>query len=657
MFSKLFASPHRRSVPRPFRKLVLEALEDRLAPAVYSLTDLGKFSTGYNATFSSSAVINSAGQVVGTSSASSGSSQAVLYSNGQLTNLGTLPGENDSSASGINDSGQIVGVAGPTNQSWTKAFLYSNGHMTDLNSLVTSGPTGVLDPVAINDSGQIAGNGFPPNDVTGAAQAFFYSKGIVTFLGSFSSITHFSEATGINASGQVVGFSDSSTFDNGGPNTENAFLYSNGKMTDLGTLPGESDSIAYAINGSGQVVGESSPDQYGNDGSHAFLYSNGQMIDLGTPAGYSASIATAINNSGQIVGYAFSSNALHAFLYSNSKWTDLNSLLPTGSTVTLTEAVGINDNGQIVAKGSDGHSYLLTPQPTTGTVISNGTVSPNALTVSNNGQQVTVSAAVNTDGSPAATGNVVFSLLAPIGTVISDGPTGVAIGSNGQVSDTLTLPGGAVAGAYTLQVAYTNNNQTTTQAFTGALHISSIPVNVALSGVTPAKFAAGVHVQDVTATASVTRASGSGAVNEGTVTFTLLNGATQIGRSVQVQVVNGTAQLTNSNPLVVPANTPAGSYTIQATYSDSTGPFAASRPATAQLIITSPSSPTPGPTPTPSIPDPIQQLVQDVVLMWQSLSNGDIGAFGQALQDYESLLVTVELEILVLNDVAQLFNS
>jgi probable HAF family extracellular repeat protein len=656
MFRKLFASPHRRSVPCPFRKLVLEALEDRLAPAVYSLTDMGKFSAGYNATFSSSAVINSAGQVVGTSSASSGSSQAVLYSNGQLTNLGTLPGENASFASGINDSGQIVGSAGPTSQSWTKAFLYSNGHMTDLNSLVTSGPTGVLAPVAINDSGQIAGNGFPPTSGTGAAQAFLFSKGTVTFLGSFSSITHFSEATGINASGQVVGFSDSSSFDKGN-NTEHAFVYSNGQLIDLGTLAGNSDkynSHAAAINNSGQVVGYSDTSSGGSD---AFLYSNGQMIDLGTPAGYSSSFATAINNSGQIVGFSLSSHALRAFLYSNSKWTDLNSLLPAGTSVTLTNAVGINDNGQIVATGSDGHSYLLTPQQTTGTVISNGTVSPNALTVSNNGQQVTVSATVNTDGSPAATGNVVFSLVGPNGAVVSDSPTGVAIGSNGQASDMLTLPGGAVAGAYTLQVAYTNNNHTTTQAFTGALHISSIPVNVALSGVTPTKLAAGAHVQDVTATATVTRASGSGAVNEGTVTFTLLNGATQIGRSVQVQVVNGTAQLTNSNPLVVPANTPGGTYTIRAAYSDATGQFAANRPATAQLTITSHSSPTPGPTLPPSIPDPIQQLVQDVVLMWQSLSSGDIGAFGQALQDYESLVVAVELEILMLNDLAQFWNS
>jgi len=35
-----------------------------------------------------------------------------------------------------------------------------------------------------------------------------------------------------------------------------AFLYSDGAITDLGTLPGGNYSQAYAINNSGQIVGE-----------------------------------------------------------------------------------------------------------------------------------------------------------------------------------------------------------------------------------------------------------------------------------------------------------------------------------------------------------------------------------------------------------------
>src|SRR5262245_59841115 len=194
--------------------------------------------------------------------------------------------------------------------------------------------------------------------------------------------------------------------------------------------------------------------------------------------------------------------------------------------------------------------------------------------------------------------------------------------------------------------------------------LSPLPVNVALSGVTPTQFVTSANAQAVTATASVTFASGG--VNEGTVTFTLLNGTTPVGQSVQVLVVNGMAQLTSSNPLIVPANTPAGSYTLQAVYSDAAGQFAASQPATAQLTITSPSTPTPTPTPPstppptpippPNIPAQIQQLVQDVGFMEQSLMSGNLPVFMQTVQDFESLVVTVELEIfqILLNNAAGL---
>ncbi|MBV8532157.1 MAG: PEP-CTERM sorting domain-containing protein [Candidatus Eremiobacteraeota bacterium] len=36
--------------------------------------------------------------------------------------------------------------------------------------------------------------------------------------------------------------------------------------------------------------------------------------------------------------------------------------------ITLTDAPGINDLGQIVADGSNGHAYLLTPVPEPGTL-------------------------------------------------------------------------------------------------------------------------------------------------------------------------------------------------------------------------------------------------------------------------------------------------
>jgi len=139
---------------------------------------------------------------------------------------------------------------------------------------------------------------------------------IVTDLGTLPGYTT-SVAYGINNSGQVVGASS-----NIGGQPAQAFLYSGGVMTGLGTLGGTS-SYADGINDSGQVVGQAFTN--GLSQYHAFGYSSGVMTDLGTLPGamYSDSAATGINNSGQVVGYSYASSGIHAFLYSGGAMTDL----------------------------------------------------------------------------------------------------------------------------------------------------------------------------------------------------------------------------------------------------------------------------------------------------------------------------------------------
>ena len=69
--------------------------------------------------------------------------------------------------------------------------------------------------------------------------------------------------------------------------TSHAFLYRGGVMHDLGTLGGQ-NSVANAINNSGQIVGYSqvAPSaadlQSGQQIYHGFLYESGKMIDLNT---------------------------------------------------------------------------------------------------------------------------------------------------------------------------------------------------------------------------------------------------------------------------------------------------------------------------------------------------------------------------------------
>ncbi len=157
-----------------------------------------------------------------------------------------------------------------------------------------------------------------------------------------------SVADGINDSGQVVGGSYNHT----SGYASRAFLYSGGSLQNLGTLPGKTASVATAINNAGEIVGQASTN---GNASHAFLLSGGPMQDLGAGEAY------AINNLGQVVGY--SSAGSYAFLYSGGSPQNLNSLIPSNSGWTLTEATGINDSGQICGYGEYGgqtEAFLLT---------------------------------------------------------------------------------------------------------------------------------------------------------------------------------------------------------------------------------------------------------------------------------------------------------
>src|SRR5215207_8049071 len=178
-----------------------------------------------------------------------------------------------------------------------------------------------------------------------------------------------SGAFDINNTGQVVGYSGNITY----PEDAHAFLYSGDQMQNLGTLPGGTESGASDINNTGQIVGSSYipvPGEEGGDlgNNHAFLYSGGQMQDLGTLPGGIGSIAYSVNDSGQVVGVSLTSNETkRAFLYSDAQMYDLNDLIPGDAGWTLLEARGINTSGQIVGTGvinGQTRAFLATPTTT-----------------------------------------------------------------------------------------------------------------------------------------------------------------------------------------------------------------------------------------------------------------------------------------------------
>lgn len=342
--------------------LFISCIKITIAGPTYTITDLGSLGNGTTGTRVNS--INSCSQAVGVSySYSSKQWHAFLYSGTTISDLGILLNGTKSEAYSINNSGLIVGDA-TTTSGVTHAFLYSNNIMTDLNSLINPTSGWVLNSArAINSIGQITGWG----TINGATHAFRYKDGVVTDLGTLGGLD--SNAYGINNDGLVVGVSRRAD------GVRRAFLYSNDAMTDLGALGNNnSDSYAYGINNNGQVTGWSVTAVVGSDGSqekHAFLYSNGTMTDLGTLGGLH-SYANGINNIGQVVGESHYDKTLtgpiytRAFLYSGGKMTDLNSLIDPNSGWILRKALAINDSGQIVGYGYTGgsttyHAFLLTP--------------------------------------------------------------------------------------------------------------------------------------------------------------------------------------------------------------------------------------------------------------------------------------------------------
>jgi probable HAF family extracellular repeat protein len=200
--------------------------------------------------------------------------------------------------------------------------------------------------------------GLPAAAAAPAAAATMYT---ITDLGSLGGgVTH---GLAINASGQVTGDSVSSQLvqipcpvqQYGGAkkcftHPDDAFEWSNGAMTDLGTLGGNF-SQGVAINGSGEVVGLSAAK---NSGPGSAFLSNGHgMHQLSAPA-----VAYGINDSGQIVGQCRNTQLLQSYacvVSSNGAITALPESNPSIECLEINTipgitpaAVAINNNGQIL---------------------------------------------------------------------------------------------------------------------------------------------------------------------------------------------------------------------------------------------------------------------------------------------------------------------
>jgi probable HAF family extracellular repeat protein len=245
-------------------------------------------------------------------------SQAFLSRHGVVTNLGTLPGFNNSQAYAINNGGTIVGWSynqspfGPFTEPTFRAFAYDRqgpgaGVMRDLGTL--GGATSVA--FGINDAGAIVGRS---QNAAGLQRAFLLSDGAWTDLGTLGGTQ--AEARAISNNGVVVGMSRTAT------GARRAFSYANGVMVELPSLGGPL-SRAFDVNNRGEIVGQS-VNTVGE--MRAVLWRNGAIVDLGTLGGRYA-IALSINERGDIVGESeTAAGSVHAFLWRNGVMIDLGSL-------------------------------------------------------------------------------------------------------------------------------------------------------------------------------------------------------------------------------------------------------------------------------------------------------------------------------------------
>jgi hypothetical protein len=240
-----------------------------------------------------------------------------------------------------------------------------------------------------------------------------------------------------------------------------------------------------------------------------------------------------------------------------------NIALPAGLAVgNYTIAVHYSDNeGNYVDFGDTSATLNITPANVVVAADDASAIfSPNAQNLA---LRATV-ADVSTGGDTVDEGVVIFTIKQGSANVASVGGTV----SDGAASANFDWLAGRPAGSYTIAVSYLDNLGNFRDSGDTDATLTVTPLSVAAT----ANSATVILPNNQTATlrASVADTSASGAtVDEGTVTFSILSGATVIGTPVQGTVSGGAA----SAGFALPAGLAAGSYTIAVHYSDSLGNF------------------------------------------------------------------------------------
>lgn len=296
--------------------------------------------------------MNDSGDVVGTSRTEADDTHAFLWTSSTgMIDLNDLIDPTSgwilARAWDVNNNGQIVGDGFLNGE--PRAFrLTLPGTVEDLGTF-----GGVTWAYAINDSGEVAGYS---RDGAGIFRAFLYTDadGLIDLGGLDPDLDYYSKA--LNSLGMVTGYA---VVESRHGRTQIAYCYTSaGGMKSLGALGRKGWSYGEGINDFGDVVGWSS--------GRAFLYTDEEgMKDLGTLGG-DRSYAYAINNSGEIVGNAQAADGSHHrfVLIPGYSMTRLDDLVLNGGPSGTPGPLNINEAGEICGtrEGVDTtEAYLLVP--------------------------------------------------------------------------------------------------------------------------------------------------------------------------------------------------------------------------------------------------------------------------------------------------------
>lgn len=234
--------------------------------------------------------INDFDQVAGTAN-----DRPAIWTNGVGHVIPMLPDYTSARVTGISNSGLVIGYSsgsfGPGPHS---GFLW--GSSTGVAPLLPLAGSDSSRAYGINDSGTVVGLSFFSGSILNKATEWV--NGVPNELAPGQGFT---EAFGVNDSGNVVGYASGRGA---------VFWNRTGPLSTIGWLPGFQHIYPTDINNRNVAVGGAANFQSGPMSSHGWVWDSAlglrdlNTVTTGIPSGWAITDATGINDQGQIVGFA-----------------------------------------------------------------------------------------------------------------------------------------------------------------------------------------------------------------------------------------------------------------------------------------------------------------------------------------------------------------